>query len=285
MAPAHTQTNTTGAMHQAPAAARPESGPLAGWRECAAGLANWRIVHLEGSALLRRRYARSALGQFWVTLSTAASIAILGGVWTLLWKQPAREIFAYIAVGMILWNFMSTLVTEGAGVFVASAHSLTNQGLAVSTYVYALLYRNLLVLAHDAVVIVAVLVWHGGIGAEALLFLPAFALTLVAGFCVAYLAGMLCARYRDMIQLTATLMQLMFYITPVLWRRDFLPPEFEWIARANPFAAFLAIMRDPLLGFTPQPAAWAYALACTVALALLTLFAAGAVRRRLIYWL
>ncbi|HEY4374140.1 MAG TPA: ABC transporter permease [Burkholderiales bacterium] len=272
-------------MHEVPVILSSQSGLLAGWRECAAGLANWRIVHLEGSAVLRRRYARSMFGQFWLTLSTAASIVILGGVWTLLWKQPAREIFAYIAVSMILWNFMSTLVTEGAGVFVASAHSLTNQGLAASTYVYALLYRNMLILAHDAVVIAVVLAVHGGVGAGALLFLPGFALALVAGFCVSYLAGMLCARYRDMILFTSTLMQLMFYVTPVLWKRDFLPPRFEWIAHANPFAAFLAIMRDPLLGLAPEPAAWAYALACAAGLVLVTLLVAGAVRRRLIYWL
>jgi ABC-type polysaccharide/polyol phosphate export permease len=268
------------APHEAPRGAL-----AAGWRECADGLANWRIAHLDGTAVLRRRYARSRLGQFWLTLSTGISIAALGGVWTLLWKQPAAEIFPYIAVSLVLWNFMSSLVTEGANVFVGHAHTLSNQGMAVSTYVYALLYRGVLVLAHDAVIIVVVVaLFHGWVGWQMLLFIPAFALTLVSGFCVIYLTGMLCTRYRDMILFTATAMQLLFYITPVLWKRDFLPPEFAWITHANPFAVYLSILRDPLLGHAVPMETWAFAAMLCAALLLVTLLAAGKVRRRLIYW-
>jgi len=113
---------------------------------------------------------------------------------------------------------------------------------------------------------------------------PAFALTLVAGFCAAYLVGMLCTRYRDMILFTSTAMQLLFYITPVLWKRDFLPAEFAWITHLNPFAAYLAILRDPLLGHPVALASWAYAALLCAGLVLATLLAAGSVRRRLIYW-
>ena len=270
-----------------PAARTTVPGALtAGWRECAAGLANWRIAHLEGTAVLRRRYARSRLGQFWITLSTGASIAALGAVWTLLWKQPAAEIFPYIALSLVFWNFLSGLVNEGVSVFVSHGHTLANQGIAVSTYVYALLYRAVLVLAHDALIIVVVLaLFRGGIDAHALLFLPAFGLILVAGFCAAYLAGMLCTRYRDMIQLTATLTQLLLYITPVLWKRDFLPEQFAWIAHANPFALYLGLLREPLLGHAVPARDWGWALALAAALLLATLYAAGRVRRRLIYWI
>lgn len=257
-----------------------------GWTECAAGLANWRIAHLDGTAILRRRYARSALGQFWLTLSTGASIAALGAVWTVLWKQPAQEIFPYIAVSMVLWSFVSGLVTEGASAFVNQSHALSNQGLAVSTFIYSLLYKAVLVLAHDAVIIAVVLaIFRPAIGLDAWRFIPAFALTLVAGFCVAYLAAMLCARYRDVILLATTVMQLMFYVTPVLWRADFLPAQYAWIIQANPFTAFLSILRDPLLGQPSAPQAWWYALAASGALLLATLIAAGTVRRRLIYWI
>ena len=257
-----------------------------GWAECAAGLANWRIAHLDGTAILRRRYARSALGQFWLTLSTGASIAALGAVWTILWKQPAHEIFPYIAVSMVLWGFMNTLVIEGANAFVNQAHTLSNQGLAVSTFIYSLLYKAVLVLLHDAVIIVLVLlVFQPPIGLDAWRFVPAFALTLVAGFCVSYLTAMLCARYRDVILLATTLMQLMFYVTPVLWRADFLPAQYRWIIEVNPFTAFLSILRDPLLGHPTTAHAWWYALAATAVLVLATLIAAGTVRRRLIYWI
>ena len=48
----------------------------AGWRDIHEGIENWRIWHLMGSAELRRRYARSRLGQFWLTLSTGILIGV-----------------------------------------------------------------------------------------------------------------------------------------------------------------------------------------------------------------
>ena len=150
---------------------------------------------------------------------------------------------------------------------------------------YALLYRCVLVLLHDAVIIVIVLaVFRIGLTWQALLFIPAFVLTLLSGFCVVYLMGMLCTRYRDMILLSATVMQLLFYVTPVLWRHDFRPPDIAPLVNANPFAAFLTILRDPLLGRAVPNKIWMIAVLLTGASALATLLAAGAVRRRLVYW-
>ena len=257
-----------------------------GWEECAAGLANWRIAHLEGTAVLRRRYARSTLGQFWLTLSTGASIAALGAVWTLLWNKPAPEIFPYLTVSLILWNFMAGVVNDGTQAFVGHAHTLANQGLAASTYVYAMLYRAVLVLAHDAVIIIVVLaIFRPPLGLDLWRIVPGFAVVLIAGFCVSYLLAMLCARYRDVILFTSTMMQLMFYVTPVLWRHDFLPLQYARIIHFNPFAAYLAILRDPLLGLPTPAKTWGFALVLTGALFISVLIAAGTVRRRLVYWI
>jgi lipopolysaccharide transport system permease protein len=71
----------------------------------------------------------------------------------------------------------------------------------------------------------------------------------------------------------------------VLWKPGFLPPAYAWIVRANPFAIFLTLLRDPLLGLAAPAYAWTCAAALTAALLLATLLAAGTVRRRLIYWL
>ena len=63
---------------------QPVLNPIAaGACDIAEGLRNWRIWHLMGTSELRRRYARSRLGQFWLTLSTAITVVTLGAVWSL----------------------------------------------------------------------------------------------------------------------------------------------------------------------------------------------------------
>ena len=57
-----------------------------GVADIAEGLGNWRIWHMLGTGDLRRRYARSRIGQFWLSLSTGLSVIILGFVWSALWN-------------------------------------------------------------------------------------------------------------------------------------------------------------------------------------------------------
>ena len=56
---------------------------ILGFEELASGVAFWRVWHLLGIRELRHRYARSRLGQLWLTLSTDIMVAVLGGVWSL----------------------------------------------------------------------------------------------------------------------------------------------------------------------------------------------------------
>src|SRR5271165_6031088 len=83
-----------------------------GVNELAQGIRQWRVWHLLGIWDLRRRYARSKLGQLWLILSTAVMILALGLVWSLLWNQPISELMPFIGVGVIIWNFLSQVLTE-----------------------------------------------------------------------------------------------------------------------------------------------------------------------------
>ena len=51
---------------------------MAGLEELLGGMRYWRMSHLIGVRDLRHRYARSKLGQLWLTLSTAIMIGALG---------------------------------------------------------------------------------------------------------------------------------------------------------------------------------------------------------------
>jgi ABC-type polysaccharide/polyol phosphate export permease len=73
-----------------------------GFAELAEGAANWRIWHLIGTGDLRRRYARSRIGQFWLSLSTGLSTLILGGVWSVLWNVQPGTLLPHLTVS--IWS-------------------------------------------------------------------------------------------------------------------------------------------------------------------------------------
>src|SRR5262249_61864052 len=60
--------------------------------------------------------------------------------------------------------------------------------------------------------------------------------------------GIVCARFRDVPPAIVNITQLVFLVSPVLWRPDDVPQSLQLVADVNPLSHFLAIVRNPLLG-------------------------------------
>jgi ABC-type polysaccharide/polyol phosphate export permease len=108
---------------------------------------------------------------------------------------------------------------------------------------------------------------------------------MLNGFWIGLLIGMLCARFRDMPQMIASVMQIAFFITPVMWRQDQLPPEKSWLVDLNPLANLLRLIRDPLMGRVPTRLAYAMGIALIVVGFSVTLPFFVRYRARIVYWL
>ena len=102
---------------------------------------------------------------------------------------------------------------------------------------------------------------------------------------VGLLLGTLCARFRDLPQIIANLVQIAFFVTPVIYRPDAVSGRLWAVTHLNPFASFTALLRDPFLGQAPE--ATHFVMAAVVALggfAATFLFFAR-FRARVVYWL
>jgi lipopolysaccharide transport system permease protein len=178
------------------------------------------------------------------------------------------------------------MLGDATQAFIKAAPYFFNQRMTFSVAIYALAYRQALVLAHNAVIIVITfIVFLHPAGWTALLALPAILLTTVTGILVAYLIAVICTRYRDVGQIVENLLQIAFFVTPVLWSADFLREEMRWLINCNPFAVFLSLVRDPLLGIAPPMERWMLALSITLGVSAVALPAIGRYHRRIAYYL
>jgi lipopolysaccharide transport system permease protein len=239
-----------------------------------------------GSSELRRRYVRSRIGQLWLTVSTAITVVTLGLIWSLLWKIPVAEMLPFFAIGQITWIYIATFFTDATTVFVNNGSYYLNQKMSFSTAIYALAYRNLITLAHNLVIVVAVmLLFAVPVSYGIIVSFGGLMLTTSAGIAAAYIIAMFCARYRDMIQIVSNVMQVAYFISPVLWKEELIPSERRWIVEYNPFAVFVSIVRDPLIGIHVTMERWLYGVGVTVGVVVLCLVLVGRLRPRIIYWL
>ena len=164
---------------------------------------------------IRRRYRRSVLGPFWLTISMGVLVAALGTLYGVLLRVELADYVPFLALGFIVWTLISGMITEGCTAFIGAEGIIRQVGLPLSIHVYRLLWRNFLILCHNSVVFVIVAaifgVWPGWIG---LLAVPGLALLCLNGIWAGLLLGIICARFRDVPPIVASVVRILFFVTP-----------------------------------------------------------------------
>ena len=124
-----------------------------------------------------QRYRRSLLGPFWITLSAGAMIGGIGLLYSQLLKQPTADYLPFLAAGLITWFFISAVINEGCSVFIGAEHMIKQVRLPFTVHVLRVVFRNLVILLHNLLVLVPVYLWSGkAVGWGVLLALPAILL-------------------------------------------------------------------------------------------------------------
>jgi len=259
---------------------------LAGWRDLTEGAANWRLCYLMGSGDIRRRYARSRLGQLWIMISSTIMVASLGVVWSYLWKQPVRELLPFVAIGMVTWQLLLGVITDAAVAIPANSRYFHNQYISASTIIYAVLYRNGLTFSLNLIFpLLICLAYSVNLTPYAALSLLGLALVAIGSIWVSFVVAFLCTRFRDIVQVITSFLQIVFFLTPVVWKPETLSERAQSVIRWNPFAVYISIIRDPILGRPVSALTWAEAFVLSFGGLALALPFIGRFRRRLIYWL
>ncbi len=255
-------------------------------RDLAGGLAHWKLACALGWLDIRLRYRGSALGPFWLTLSTAVMVAAMGVLYGTLFGTVLRDYLPFLAISIILWQSgIGGLTGEACTVFLDAEQTIRSVRMPFTVQVLRCIVRTVLVLAHNLVVAVGVFaIFDAWPGVGALLSLPGIALWLVDAFAACFLLGSICARYRDVPPIVGSIMQIAFYITPIIWKPSQLGAHGWWLP-LNPFYSLLEIVRAPLIGAPPQATVWVSALAYSLVLWLLALAVFTRARSRLAFWL
>lgn len=251
-----------------------------------AGLALWRLIAMLGWLDIRLRYRGSVLGPGWLTLSTAIMIAALGFLYAELFHTNLHAYLPFLALSMILWNFLSTLVSEACTCFVQAEGTIRSVRMPFFLHAGRLMVRNVLVLAHNIPVLVAVyLLLAISPGATALIAVPGFALWLIDGIAVAYLLGIFCARFRDVPPIVGSVMQIGFFVSPIIWEPSTLSARWRHLLPINPFFTLIEVVRGPLLGTAPDLAVWASALGYSLLIVLVAWLLFVRTRHRVAFWI
>ncbi len=70
--------------------------------------------------------------------------------------MSAQDLLPYISLSISLWLFASLTILEGCNAFLAAAPVVRNMAIPTGIYVFRVIFRNLIVFAHNVPVIILV---------------------------------------------------------------------------------------------------------------------------------
>ena len=217
---------------------------------------------------LKARYRGSLLGFFWSLVNPALLLAVYSFVFGIVFRPRIEDAGTspyalFLVTGLFPWIWVSSSLLEGTVALV------TNAGLLRKAVFPAALLPLVAVGSHLVHFLLALPILGAAlIGGRALghpvggwpaILLPlivALEIPLVAGLALGLAA--LEAHFKDVRDILANLLTLLFFLTPVLYPMEGVAqPWLRWIVRLSPATPFtLAWQRALFEGRLPESALW-----------------------------
>ncbi|MGE9549671.1 ABC transporter permease [Erwinia amylovora] len=225
-----------------------------GLNDLVSALKSFHVIRVMGGQDIRQRYKRSRLGPFWITISMAVMITTMGLVFGNLFKTPLHDFLPYLTLGLIIWGFLLGSITEGCDALISAEGIIKQLPVPLHVHVLRVVWKNFIIFMHNIVIFPLVLLAVGkGVNWNILLAVPGFILLALNVSWLLMVMSMICARFRDMTQIILSIMQVIFYLTPVIWMPQLLTHRMGTVLlNINPFYHLIDVVRAPLLGQTPS---------------------------------
>ena len=221
--------------------------------------------------------------------ATGTTAVAMGLLYAKLFKLPLAEHLPYVTLGLIIWNMINASILEGSEVFIANEGLIKQLPTPLSVHVYRLVWRQMILFAHNIVIFVVIAIIYPKPWSWAdISVLPALLLIMLNCVWVSFCFGILATRYRDIGPLLAALVQLLFFMTPIIWNANTLEQQgagkYWRVIELNPLLHYLDILRAPLLGAHQEPRHWIVVITLTVLGWCAAALALRQYRTRVPYW-
>jgi ABC-type polysaccharide/polyol phosphate export permease len=252
------------------------------------GLRKWPVWMMLAYHDIKLRYRRSILGPFWLTLSMAITVYTMGYIYSHIFHTDLAHYFPYLTGGMLAWTLLSALVIDFTDGMISSESLIKQIKLPYTLYMHRIACRNMMIFMHNLVVIIPImLIYHETtpVNLNTLLLVPGLLLIYLNSITYGLILAMLGARYRDISQIARSLIQIIFFVTPVMWQPDALLAKNRLIVELNPFYSFIELVRAPLLGNMPTTYNFTFVFIVTIIGMAASWIIFSRRRSRIVYWL
>jgi lipopolysaccharide transport system permease protein len=232
-----------------------------------------------------QRYKIYSIGAFWLTINMGVLILTLALVFGSVFHISMKEFLPFLSVGLILWTFVSGVVSDGAVAFISHEQTILQMPIPLFTYVLKIYFRNLIIFVHNIAIIPIVFAFFGiNPDIYAVLSILGFLLLSLNLLWISLVLAIVCARYRDLPQIVQNLLQVVFYITPIIWMPSLISSKRHFFIEFNPAFHALTIVREPFIGLPTSMISWEVTAGSAFIGWMITILIYHFCRARIAYW-
>lgn len=198
---------------------------------------------------IRQKYRRSYLGPWWITIGTFILILTLSLIFSAVFREGAENYILFLSIGLVIWRFIESSIKDFCDCFSRESQILKQIDINKLFFIYRVLIRNLIILFHNFLIIILIIIYTANTFSLNFFLLPfGFLMIALFLFWTGCLLSILCARFKDFSEIISNLMQVLFYMTPIIWSVDLLGSRYiDFVVKINPFYHLIELIRGPIL--------------------------------------
>jgi ABC-type polysaccharide/polyol phosphate export permease len=246
------------------------------------GLSRWRTWSLLGYYDFIGSYRKTTLGPIWQIVHVAAWIL---GLWLVFGENRNGNSLLYIAAGVVCWSLLQGTLVHMPRVFQSNSGLIESIPNPLSLHVFRQMSEQALRWLVQVPFIIALAFFYDVTwGLQTLLVLLGVGLDIVILAGGSLFLSVVGARLPDLRFAVDAVLRLAFFMTPIFWTPGGDPLR-SALALYNPFSYMINMIRQPLMGETPE--LYVYGIATLLALASVTagLAAFSLFRDKVLYWI
>lgn len=200
----------------------------------------WRVravIQILIARELKARYRGTALGFFWSFLNPLILMSVYVLVFSVYLRIEMENYPAFLLCGLLPWTWFASSLVESSRSIIDNRALVKKVGLPAEIFPLVNIGANLMHLLLSLPVLLALLLILGVRLTSVLLLFPLVLLVqFMATFGLALVCASLAVRFRDLLQIIPNLLTLWFFITPVFYPNNMVPPALRAILVVNPMA-------------------------------------------------
>lgn len=189
---------------------------------------------------LKIRYKRSVLGFLWALLNPLLLLVVLSVVFSTIMATNVPHYAVFLLVALLPWTFFSQSLSYAAESVVGNGDLIKKVRVSKLVFPVAAVVSNMInfLLSLIPLVLIVIAVGQPFYWTWIYLPVPLVALTIFT-LGATFLFAAANVYYRDVAHILQVLLNILFYVTPILYSIDLIPAQYRWLLKLNPLQYFL----------------------------------------------